>query len=531
MRVQRLALVVLIWALSAASSLVAQPTPAASEVDDLLDRAEYFLRLGVVEQGATRAFGEASASLDTAVAQLAASDETADERRRLTLEIEAVQEHLEFLTGFYKERFYGVFPLARVTIPTLLADDGFALTEQLFHPPHVAAVEVVTRGFLSQIDQYNRPRVVIRSTSGDRALEDLIWEILVRDNRAVPHTRRSLVKALDQQQLEAFDRGASNPELVHRLASALDAVNLFVLTIGTPVELEDATAISLRSDFFLPGEVVQGSPLEASLEIRSETSSYLGFARDRRSQFRPIMVSQLLLLALAMAWVTRVSWSIGQSQKTIPRLALGASLFAIGRIFMVLIVFFARRVIPDSNAMVAAVWWWPALLGLLAVLGGGLVAWVGQAQLTDIVPGARGARAVGSIFALVAMGASSYFVALLLLLEEQNGFASFIPFVLASVTLAVIFGFAARTGPPVPHYFAIGPLALAPLLGVCLFMVSPGLLWMMVGLSGALGLAAWFRHRYAVAHGTEEPEPSPEEAAQADQQKLENLSKKFTKKI
>ena len=95
---------------------------------------------------------------------------------------------------------------------------------------------------------------------------------------------------------------------------------------------------------------------------------------------------------------------------------------------MVLIVFFARKVLPDSNAMVAAAWWWPALLGLLAVLGGGLVAWVGQARLTDIVPGARGARAVGSIFALVAMGASSYFVTPLLLLDGSRGFASFVPF-------------------------------------------------------------------------------------------------------
>jgi hypothetical protein len=170
-------------------------------------------------------------------------------------------------------------------------------------------------------------------------------------------------------------------------------------------------------------------------------------------------------------------------------------------------------------------------VGLLAVLGGGLAAWVGQAQLTDIVPGARGARAVGSIFALVAIGTSSYFVTPLLLLEKQRGFTSLIPFVLASVTLAILFGFAARTGPPVPHYFAVGPLALAPLLGMCLFRVSPQPLWLMAGLSGILGLAAWVRHRYAVAHGTEEPEPTAEEAAQADHQMLDKLSKKFKKKV
>ena len=531
MRAQRLPWVVLVCCLAVAPVSMAVPTPASSEIDDLLDRADLLLRLGTVEHGATRAFGEASALLDTAIERLAASDESADERRRLTLEIEAIQEHLDFLTEFYGERFFGTFPLARVTVPTLLSEEGLALSEQLYHPPQVAATEVVTQSFLAHIDQHHHPHVIVRSPSENRALEILILEILIRDGRITPHTRRDVVRALNHQQLESFDQGVSDPELVDRLATALDAINLFVLTIKPPVELEGATSISLRSDFYLPGEVVQGSPLEASLEIRSETSGFMGFARDRRELFRPIIASQLLLLALAMAWATQVSWSIVQPLRPISRLAIGASLFALGRIFIVLVVFVARKVIPDSNAMVAAAGWWPALLGLLAVLGGGLMAWIGQARLTDIVPGARGARAVGSVFALVAMGTSSYFVTPLLLLEKQRGFASLIPFVLASVILSVVFGFAARTGPPVPHYFAVGPLALAPLLGLCVFMVSPRSLWMMVGLSGSLGLAAWARHRYAVAHGTEEPEPTAEEAAQADHKMLDKLSKNIKKKI
>ena len=301
MRARHVALVVLIFGLVAAPAVMALSNPSASEVDDLLDRAEFLLRLGVVEQGATRAFDEASASLDTAVAQLAASDKTADERRRLTREIEAVQELLDFLTEYYQERFYGVFSLARLTVPTLLNNEAPSLTEQLYHSPQVAAIEVATRNFLVEINQHHHPHIVVRSSSGDRELENLILEILIRNGRTTPHTRRELIKVLTEQQLEAFDQGVSDPEFIGGLATALDAVNLFVLTIGTPVELEDATVISLRSDFFLPGEVISGSQVDASPDVRSESSDSLGFARDRRSQFRPIMVSQLLLLALAMA--------------------------------------------------------------------------------------------------------------------------------------------------------------------------------------------------------------------------------------
>ena len=58
---------------------------------------------------------------------------------------------------------------------------------------------------------------------------------------------------------------------------------------------------------------------------------------------------------------------------------------------------------------------------------------------------------------------------------------------------------------------------------------SPSWLWTTVGMTGVLCLAAWTRHRHAVARGTAEPEPTPEEAAAADQQKLVELGKKLKK--
>ena len=63
MRAQRLARVAPICGLAVAPAWIAQPAPATPEIDDLLDRAGLLLRLGTVERGATRAFGEASALL------------------------------------------------------------------------------------------------------------------------------------------------------------------------------------------------------------------------------------------------------------------------------------------------------------------------------------------------------------------------------------------------------------------------------------------------------------------------------------
>ncbi|MGB5173236.1 MAG: hypothetical protein WBQ30_00705 [Thermoanaerobaculia bacterium] len=513
-------------------AVAAKAATDSSGVDDLLDRAEALLRLGVAEKGASRAFEESLDLVEIAAKSLAETDLSPAERRALLLEIEAVREDLELLIELYEERFYGVFPLARLIIPTLLTDEGLGLTEQLFHPPEVAAVEIAARRLSNQIGSRDQPGVVFRSSPADRRLENVTSEVLLRDGRSNPILRRGLVAALSAEELDAFDRGEIDLQMIDRLLATVDAVSLVVVTVGPSVEIDDGgVTILLRGDLYLPGEVVQGSAVGASLVVRTASYVSFGSVRDRRDQFWPILGTELLLLVLAIAWAVRVPWSVGQPLTMFYRFAIGTALFLFGRTFVVVAVLLLRRVIPDSSAMVAAAWWWPALLGLLAILGGGLVAWIGQAWLTDIVPGARGARAVGSMFALVALGAGSYFVAPLLLLDGSRGFANLLPFVLASVSLAMLFGLAARTGPPVPHYFTIGPLLVAPLVGVCLLTASPGLLWAMVALNGFLCLAAWVRHRYALAHGTEEPEPSPEEAAQTDQERIVKLGQHLTKKL
>jgi len=76
---------------------------------------------------------------------------TAEDRQRLGREIAAIDENLDLLVELYEDRFFGVFPLVRLAIPFLLADEGFALTEQLFHSPKEAAVRSATKALLNQI--------------------------------------------------------------------------------------------------------------------------------------------------------------------------------------------------------------------------------------------------------------------------------------------------------------------------------------------------------------------------------------------
>ena len=520
----RLLFVLLIVAFGAVTISSASGT---SDLNELLDRADLFVRLGVMEGGASLAFVEAGHVVEAAATGIEEADLLPADRQRLTRELDAIREDLELLTELYDERFYGVFPLARLATPSVFTDDGLAVSEQLFHPPEVAAVLISTGKLLKQLDQYDHPHVVLRSSPNDRRLENIAAAVLVRDERSTPHMRRALVDGLSVDELEAFDRGEITSALVDRLYATFDAVSLLILTIAQPTDVDDGSVIVLHGDFYLPGEVVQGSPVDATPSIRIKSFRYLGFALDRRDQHGWITGLELLMFALALIWAGQVKWSIDKPLKLLYPLVIGATFFVFGRVATVAAVAVLRKYMPEATALAAAAWWWPALLGLHAILGAGLVAWILQARLTAIIPGARGAPAVGSMFSLVALGACSYFVAPLLLLDEGRGLINLIAFVASSVSLAVLFGFSVRTGPPVPHYFAVGPLVMAPVLGVCVFTTSPRLLWIAASTTGALCLAAWIRHRIALARGTEEPELTAEEAAQVDQQRLIKIREKL----
>jgi len=503
----------------------------AEEIRDLAAQADALMRLGVAEKGASSAFEDASAMLTQAEELLSGADLSPASREALNLEIEAVRDDLEDLVEVYEERFYGVFPLARLTLPTLLAEEGLVVTEQLINSPDVAAVIMATRKVAELLDEYHHPYVLFRSSPANRRLENIAAEELLRDGRSTPFTRKTLVTALSQDQLAAFDRGELGPEITGRLASSIGAVNLLVLTIDQSVDLESAQVRTIHGQYFQPGEVIQGTPVDAPPFVMVETFDFIGSARDRRDQYWPIVTTQLILFVVALVWAAQVKWSRGQPFRVYGRLVIGAILFLFGRIYSVVVIVVMRRFIPDSSGLAVAAWWWPALLGVLVVLGGGVIAWIWQARLTDIMPGSRGARAVGTIFALVALGASSHFVAPLFILDPGRGLANFLLFLLAALCQAVLFAFAARTGPPVPHSFTIGPVLVAPLVGIALMKASPGLLWITVVLSAVLCGVAWIRHRVAVARGTEEPEPDPEAAAKADKDKLMKLESKISRKL
>lgn len=134
----------------------------SSEIVHLLDQAEALTRVVPVEKGAARpVLEEAEALLDVARQQLDEAEIEASERRWLSAQLAAIRDNLDALDELYGERFFGVFPLARLTLPTLLADEGLDTTEQLFHRPDEAAAAIATERLLRDFGRFRDPNVVV----------------------------------------------------------------------------------------------------------------------------------------------------------------------------------------------------------------------------------------------------------------------------------------------------------------------------------------------------------------------------------
>lgn len=491
-----------------------------TEAHRLTAQAEAMLWLGLAENGRVGEFAAALELLDRAEELLATADVPDADRTKLASEIDTLRVDLNLYLERSRRKFYGAYPLARLVVPILASARQDDITETLHIDPDNEAVRRAAERIVVDIDWLQYSHVVFRSDPPNRAFENEAMRVFASANRPFAHSRAELLGALTSEELAAYDRGEFDRAVVDRLRQALGAAKMVVLSIREDVDLPDGTLVVLEGVFY-----------ENRAAEPTDSFAHMGFSRGRREHVRWLARGHLFLIAAALLVAAWTPWSPTRPWPIVQRLAMGAALFLIGRVVAPLAVMGLRAVIPHPDASAAGSWWWPALLGLVTILGSGFVAWGAQARMSRIVPGSRTCRAVGMIFVLAALGACAYFIEPLLLLQPDRGLAVFVPLVLVSVALAGLTGYAARTGPPVPHYFILGSVVVALFVGMALLAMRPGLLWWTVVASGLLCALAAARNKYAVAHGLEEAEPEEDEAERLDFERLEELGKNVEKKL
>jgi hypothetical protein len=502
--------------------LAPQPVCATdvSEADRLIAEAEANLWFGLAENGRAREFARGLQVLERADEVLQTADMPDADRARLTLRFDALREDLTLNLERSQRKFYGAYPLARLTIPYPMVVRETDRTETFRLPSDLDAVKWATERVVTDILRFQYPHVVLRSDPRNRAFENEAMRVFSQANRPFVHGRGEVIDALSSEDMAAFDRGEIEAGTVARLMEHFGAAKLLVATLRQDVDLPDGTVVALHGTFY-----------EAASGQTTDSFAHMGFSRDRRGQLSTIAWAHIVLLGIVLLVAAVTPWSHTERPPMVQRIVAGVALFAVGRAFAFVAVILLRKIIPDPDGSAAGAAWWPVLVALALILGSGFVAWLAQARLSNIVAGSRTSREVGMIFGMGALGAAAYFIEPLVLLEPDRGVSAFIPFALAGCLLAALAGYAMRTGPPVPRYFLLGPILVTPFVGLALFAVSPGRLWFLVGVSLLLCVAAWLRHLYAVGHGLEEAEFDESEAERTDEEILKQIGKKIEKKL
>ena len=485
----------------------------ADDADDLATRlaqADGLLWVALAEGGRVQTLADALSIVSEVETRMEATTLPEEVRAPLRDRIEALRVDLENLHRASGFRFVGSFPLVRLVEP--VSDE--AVTETFRRDPALEAVRGASQRVVDEVVRLQYPHVVFRSVPVNRALESEALRVFAQADRPFAHSRAEVVGALDTAQVKAYDRGELDARGIARLCEAFGAEKLLVLTLREDVSLPDATMVVLEGVFYA----------RSSAEP-SDSFAHMGFARDRRDQLGPVMIAQVLLLVLALLLAVSTPWSRVRPWPLPRRLVVGAGLFVLGRVLAILLMVAGREIMPAFDAPAAPSVWWPAAVGIVVFLGTGFLGWLVKTRVVKSLPGGRTSRAVGTIYAVTALGAIAYFAEPLLLLDPVRGPALLPPLAIVTILLAGLTGYAARTGPPVPTWFLVGPLLGAALVGLALFAMDARGLWGTALLGVLLVVLAVVRHKVAVARGTEEPEMDEEDAERVDAERLEKVAK------
>ncbi|MHC5056769.1 MAG: ATP-binding protein [Planctomycetota bacterium] len=446
----------------------------ADVVREEIQHADTYYWLGMAEKGNMDAFRRGMSHVDRAEKLLSTAvlpDETA---ARLGREIEALRGDIENQAGMARDTLYGVFPLVRLLAPSLFADAAATGTFELIHDPNSIAVSSANTDLCESILQEwkSQPQfdVVFTSVPRDEALENEARYIFNGSPKFFVHSRREVAGALSPEEDARYRAGEVTPAAKSRLCEAFGVRQLLVVSI----EKRDI----VDGDHFYTVEARLHTPASDKATRRL---SRMGFCRDRRSQFLPIVVATALLLLAAVAVFAVM---VRLRRGSFPALKILATVpvvgFVLGRILPWAIAPLVSTIAPDAENLARLSFWWPCAAGAALLLGPILVYRIASARVQHLSQALGMDGKGGAVFAAVATGTAAYLLVPLFLYRRADAVVTAVPLIIAVGLVAYVLGRTLDKADPFPvHAWAL-PVVSALGTGAAYAHASPAWLWLVV---------------------------------------------------
>lgn len=452
--------------------------------------ARMFYWLGIEESGNLRAFRQSQTYLDKAAESLAAATVADTRREELRDEIDALRANVAHQRTLTEGTFYGSFPLVRLLVPTLFVTSGSASNYHLVEDPRLMAVRELAQSIRDDVmsDWTTVPNmhVVFRGASLPPVFRSEFLRAFNESARFYVHPGEEVARTLPDSTLAAFRTEGPSAPVIQTLRSAFGSP-LAVVSLTRPNRVGNAHMYQSTASVY--GE----SATTPSHSIAQSTT-----VRDRRGQALPLLLCNLLLLALAIGaylWTARSrNEEFSLSFVVYPTLAFLISRFLFAVVYPVL-----EPLAPAPETPTLVSLWWPLLVGFVLFIGLPAFVWF-TADRYGLRPDGYG----GPLLLAAALGAVAYVSTPLFLWSKGLAWGLLAATAVAAGAGAYLAGSALDEVHRLPRTTALLPAAGALLLGGVLLHAH----WIALVLACAALTAS-----YAGLFWYADPVPSPQDSS------------------
>lgn len=230
---------------------------------------------------------------------------------------------------------------------------------------------------------------------------------------------------LSPDEFEMFINGRITPEIKNKMLNTFNNTHLLMAHVR---ELD-----VVNNDYFF---LAEGYIYNKQYDEPVNSSYVMGFSRDRRDQFVPIILSHIILLVLAIGtYLIMIKFNPIYGKVTILSLfMIPVAGFAAGRILPWIIVPFLSSFAPDAETLAKVSFWWPMATGLLLFTGPPIIFRILSLRITQFIKSFSIRGKCAPVFIAVSLGISAYLTIPVFLFNQSEAV-----FILTPVVLAIVF--------------------------------------------------------------------------------------------
>lgn len=355
--------------LAAVLSLSTFPDVIAGELENAqkhIANAESYYWVGLAENGNVDAFREGLVHVEKARSILKLSAVPPAQSASLLQQAAAIDNALRGQEQYYRDRFYGIFPLVRLLKKSLFSDESATGTFELLRMPDVVAVTKAAKYLSGPAinDFINLPQmnVVVSGDGLSPLVEERALSVLNSSTKLFARSTRQVANLLSPDEYLRFRSGRIDGNVVKSLAKGFRCSHLLVVKV---VKINEVDGIVV---YVLEGEIWQAGQATPAYSTWAAAS-----CRDRRSRFVPIVTANGGFLVLSGLLMVVVSFRRGKRTAAALNILKGLFLFLfvyfLGRFTPWVIASLASTIVPDPEMEWILSAWWPCFVVALFVLG------------------------------------------------------------------------------------------------------------------------------------------------------------------